>query len=125
MIPSSSKNTFTKKILGQSIPNYWDGMALIVVLAIIFLLGLAAKKMAGSFHLGQVIPISLDPLLLPYYALHTVMRMLIALAFSLIFTFIFGAWAAKSRQAERLIIPMIDILQSVPILGFLSITVIG
>ena len=51
--------------------------------------------------------------------------MFIALGFSLIFTFIFGTWAAKSRQAERIIIPMVDILQSVPVLGFLTITIMG
>ena len=51
--------------------------------------------------------------------------MLIALIFSLLFTFTFATWAAKSRRAARIIIPMIDILQSVPILGFLSIAIVG
>ena len=51
--------------------------------------------------------------------------MLIALCFSLLFTFTFATWAAKSRRAEQIIIPMIDVLQSVPILGFLSVTVAG
>jgi NitT/TauT family transport system permease protein len=51
--------------------------------------------------------------------------MFIALGFSLVITFIFGAWAAKSKRAESIIIPMVDILQSIPILGFLAITVTG
>ncbi len=51
--------------------------------------------------------------------------MAIALLFSLLFTFIFGTAAAKNKYAEQVIIPGIDILQSVPIYGFLSITITG
>jgi NitT/TauT family transport system permease protein len=51
--------------------------------------------------------------------------MLIAMVFSLGFTFIFGTWAAKSRHAERFLVPVIDILQSVPVLAFLSIAIVG
>jgi NitT/TauT family transport system permease protein len=72
-----------------------------------------------------VLPISLNPQNLPYYALETVLRMLIALVFSLLFTFTLGTFAAKNRHAERIIIPFIDIMQSVPVLGLLSITVVG
>ncbi|MBA3662420.1 MAG: ABC transporter permease subunit [Gammaproteobacteria bacterium] len=79
--------------------------------------------MATPYHIGQVIPISLDPHYLPFYAGRTVVRMLIALVFSLLFTFIFGTWAAKSHRAERLIVPMLDVLQSVPILGYLSLAI--
>ncbi len=106
-------------------PNYWDVIALILVIAIVILFGVGANTMLGHFHLGQPTHISTKPSQLPYYALLTVLRMIIALSFSLLFTFILGTWAAKSRQAERLIIPSIDILQSVPVLGFLSITVVG
>lgn len=107
------------------IPNYWDVMAIILVLAIIVLLGHGAVAMVGKFQVGQQIKISLDPIYLPYYALRTVIRMFIAMGFSLLFMFTFGTWAAKSRYAGRIIIPMIDILQSVPVLGFLTITVVG
>lgn len=107
------------------IPNYWDIVALVLVLSVIFLVGWGVKAMAGQYQLGQIIPISLNPIHLPYYALRTVLRMMIALGCSLLFTFIFGTWAAKSRHAERIIIPAIDVLQSVPVLGFLSITVVG
>jgi NitT/TauT family transport system permease protein len=107
------------------IPNYWDIVALLLVVALICGFGMAAKAMSGHYHLGQVLPISLKPSALPYYALCSVLRMFVALACSLLFTFVFGTWAAKSRQAERLIIPAIDVLQSVPVLGFLSITVVG
>ncbi len=122
----SPKNTYTKfEVSAWAIPNYWDVMAFVLVVSGIFLLGWGMKAMAGHFELGQAMPVSLNPTHLPYYALRSVLRMLIALVCSLAFTFVFGTWAAKSTQAERIIIPLIDILQSVPVLGFLSITVIG
>ena len=46
------------------------------------------------------------------------------MVFSLIFTFTYATWAAKSKRAERVLVPLLDILQSVPILGFISITVV-
>lgn len=104
-------------------PNYWDMIALCFVLAVISLFAWNAKQMATPYHLGEAIPITLKISWLPFYAARTVVRMLIAMLFSLLFTFVFGTWAAKSKRAERIIIPMIDILQSVPILGFLSVTV--
>jgi NitT/TauT family transport system permease protein len=67
--------------------------------------------------------IDLDYWNLPYYALRTTMRMFTALAASLVFTFTYATLAAKSRRAEMVLIPVLDILQSVPILGFLSFTV--
>jgi NitT/TauT family transport system permease protein len=68
-------------------------------------------------------PVSLDYWQLPYYAFRTVLRMFAALVASLIFTFTYATLAAKSRRAEMVMIPILDILQSVPILGFLSFTV--
>jgi NitT/TauT family transport system permease protein len=62
---------------------------------------------------------------LPEYALRTVLRMFMALVASLVFSLAYAALAAKSRQAEKVLIPTLDVLQSVPILGFLSITVTG
>jgi NitT/TauT family transport system permease protein len=95
------------------------------VLTVITFFAWTAKQMATPYALGEVIPISLSVSALPFYAGRTVVRMLIAMLFSLIFTFTFGTWAAKSKRAERIIIPTSDILQSVPILGFLSVTVAG
>lgn len=104
-------------------PNYWDLAALCLVLGIIVLLVWGAKQMATPYQLGEPLAISLDPHHLAYYSLRTVLRMLLALCCSLLFTFVFATWAAKSKHAERIIIPMIDILQSVPVLAFLSVTV--
>ena len=69
-------------------------------------------------------PVSLDPANLPGYALRTILRMMAAIVFSLVFTFLYGALAAKSRRAEMVLISVLDILQSVPILGFLTFTVV-
>ena len=77
----------------------------------------------GAPALTNESPISLDYWQLPYYALRTALRMFTALAFSLFFTFTYATLAAKSRRAEIILIPVLDILQSVPILGFLSFTV--
>ncbi len=105
-------------------PNLWDGVAFLIVVLLFATLAFGAMEMATPYHIGQQLPIHLDPKYLPYYALQTVMRMFIALFCSLVFTFVVGGLAAKNRHAERLIIPAIDILQSVPILGFLSITIV-
>lgn len=117
-----TERTYTKNEATKwPIPNYWDFVALILVLGVIVLFGWGARQMAMPYHVGQAIPMSLAPSHLPYYALRTVLRMFLALLLSLLFTFIFGTWAAKSRAAERIIIPIIDVLQSVPVLGFLAI----
>lgn len=121
---SNKPNTYNKhEVDSWPVPNYWDLVALVFVLAIIFLLGWGGTGMIGHYDLGQQIPISLSPTALPYYALRSVVRMLIAMCCSLLFTFTMATWAAKSRYAERIIIPMIDVAQSVPVLGFLSIAV--
>jgi NitT/TauT family transport system permease protein len=69
--------------------------------------------------------VSLDPRNLPYYAARSTLRMFVALLWSVLFTFAYGYGAAHSRRAERVLIPLLDILQSVPVLGFLTITITG
>src|ERR1700722_11706480 len=108
---------FTNKNRYKALPNQWDGMALVLVLGVIVLLAWGAKQMSVPYHIGQPIPISLNPSHLPEYALLTIIRMVIAMLFSLLFTFTIGTWAAKSKYAERFLIPLIDILQSVPVIG--------
>ena len=117
------RDTFMEAYRSRIYPNYWDMFALLIVFAVISLFAWNARQMATPYHLGEVMVVSLDTAMLPFYAARTVVRMLIAMVFSLLFTFIFGLWAAKSKRAARIIIPVIDILQSVPILGFLSVTV--
>lgn len=120
---ASFYNSFLNITRTKVLPNQWDVMALVLILGAIALLAWGAHQMSTPYQIGQPIPISLDPRHLPDYALLTIMRMLIALIFSLLFTFVVGAWAAKSKRAAQIIIPCIDILQSVPVLGFLSITI--
>ena len=81
--------------------------------------------MASPYELGKPLPISIAPENLPFYAMRTVLRMFIALAISVLFTMVVGTLAAKNRKAEQIIVPAIDILQSVPVLSFLAITVTG
>jgi len=107
------------------IPNYWDVIAMIVVFTLIVMVAWGTKQMVAPFHAGQAMAISLEPSHLPLYALRTVMRLFIALGCSLVFTFVVGAAAAKNKHAERIIIPIIDILQSAPVLSFLAITTVG
>ncbi len=102
---------------------------LAVMLGVFTLLGLVAHLGAGamvSFQPPDVSPtISLDPRNLPEYAGRSSLRMFIALGCSTVFSLIYGSIAAHNRRAERLLVPLLDILQSVPVLGFLSITVTG
>jgi len=106
-------------------PNYWDLVALPLVLGLIALLAWGGMAMGAHYRIGDALPISLDPWRLPEYALRTVLRMGAALIASLLFSLGYAALAAKNRAAEKILIPVLDILQSVPILGFLSITVTG
>ena len=106
-------------------PGLWDVVALPLVIGAIVLIGWAMKEMSVPYHAGDELPISLDPWMLPEYGLRSVLRMGIALCFSLVFSLAYAALAAKSPRAEKLMVPVLDILQSVPILGFLSITVTG
>lgn len=69
--------------------------------------------------------VSTDPAELPYYAARSLLRMFAALALSIVFTFVFATAAARLRRAEKVLLPLLDILQSVPILGFLSVTITG
>lgn len=105
--------------------NRWDVFLFILFLAVLFILGWSGKNMATPYALGDQLAISLDPTKLPLYASRTVLRLFIALIFSLLFTFIVGTLAAKNARAERVIVPALDILQSVPVLSFLAITVTG
>jgi len=98
-----------------------------VILGCLILIALIAHIGAGT-NVRFVPPdtgieIDLSPSALPYYAGCSTLRMFIALFFSFIFTLVYGYIAANSPRAEKVMIPLLDILQSVPVLGFLSITV--
>jgi NitT/TauT family transport system permease protein len=105
-------------------PNVWDVVALILVIGAMVLIVYGGKQTTVPLSELERTPVSLDPFHLPYYALRTTMRMLLAIVCSTVFTFAYAAIAAKSRRAELVMIPLLDILQSVPILGFLTFTVV-
>src|SRR6202048_3294022 len=102
----------------------WDVFAILLVLGLLVFLAQASRGVLAPLSELQRAPLSLAPARLPEYAARTTLRMLVALAFSLLFTFTYATLAAKSRRAELLLVPLLDILQSVPILGFISVTIV-
>jgi len=105
------------------VPGGWDLLAFVLVAAVFVYVAQAAHGLSGSLARLQATPISLAPSALVGYAARTALRMLIAMLASLLFTFTYATLAAKSRRAEVILVPLLDFLQSVPILGF-SITVV-
>lgn len=105
------------------LPNVWDLVAILILISIFFLLINISQVSTIHENLGNPASILLSPKYLPYYALRSTLRMTIALVISIIFSLFFGIIAARSKRSARIIIPLVDICQSVPILGFLSISV--
>jgi NitT/TauT family transport system permease protein len=105
-------------------PNLFDVFVFIIIAAAFVALGHGAREMNEPLARLDIAPVTLDPANLPEYALRTTLRMFAAIFVSLVFTFVVGTLAAKSRKAELVIIPALDILQSVPVLGFLTFTVV-
>ena len=99
----------------------------VVVGAGIFLLLYLVVRVGASAHTpiprGRATTISTAPSELPYYAARSLLRMFIALFFAYAFSLSYAYGAARSRRARRVLIPALDILQSVPVLGFLAVTV--
>src|SRR5215468_5893160 len=102
----------------------WDVLAVLLVLGFLIFFAEASRNLLQPMAELQRTPISLEPTHLPEYAARTTLRMLLALSLSLVFTFTYAALAAKSKRAEVLLVPLLDILQSVPILGFVSVTIV-
>jgi NitT/TauT family transport system permease protein len=102
-------------------PDIIVGAAL---LALLFgLLRLAPALNAPFLPKTAPSQVSTDPSDLPYYAVRSLVRMFAGLILSVLFTFVYATAAARSRRAAKVLIPVLDILQSVPVLGFLSVTV--
>lgn len=113
-----------------SVPSFpkvsWiDGVVAVFVFALLYAVVQLSSGMGVPFSVHDQPKIVLDWWLLPYYAGRSLLRMFIAYAFSLLFTFLYGRIAASHHLAEKIMVPLLDILQSVPVLGFLSITVTG
>nr|WP_018299072.1 ABC transporter permease subunit [Fangia hongkongensis] len=125
------KKSFYNIPATRLLPSRWDLFSLFFVLSMLFIVAWVCSNLGGSVDyrdihsVSQFEKLSMSLWDLPTYAADTTVRMFIALFCSFIFSFVVGAWAAKSKRAESVIIPIIDILQSIPILGFLAITVTG
>jgi NitT/TauT family transport system permease protein len=112
--------------LGQRdlLPNLYDLIVFIIIGAGFVALAHGAREMGAPLAQLDIAPVTLDLANLPEYALRTTLRMFAAIFASLAFTFVVATLAAKSRKAELVIVPALDILQSVPVLGFLTFTVV-
>jgi NitT/TauT family transport system permease protein len=97
------------------------GLGVLLLIYAVIRVGAGARV---PFHAGQsAASISSSPARLPYYAARSLLRMFVALFFSYVFSLGYAYIAARSRRARRILIPALDILQSVPVLGFLAVTV--
>lgn len=100
-----------------------DLLIALVLLAGITLLVMAASRWAAPQT--PTVTIELTPIMLPIYAGYSLLRMLLAYLLSLLFTFVYGHIAATRRRAESIMVPILDILQSIPILSFLPVVVLA
>jgi NitT/TauT family transport system permease protein len=107
----------------RALPNQYDLFAFALILAAFIAISQVSQSVTLPLTAPESTVVSLDYMHLPYYALRTTLRMFAAIAASLVFTFVYATLAAKSRRAALVLIPLLDVLQSVPILGFLSFTV--
>ncbi|MCL1900497.1 MAG: ABC transporter permease subunit [Promicromonosporaceae bacterium] len=100
-----------------------DLLVLVSVALIFYLIVLLSYRINAPIQdVASPSTLSTNPALLPYYAGRSLLRMFAALVASLVFTAGYATLAARSRRAEKILIPLLDILQSVPVLGFLSVT---
>ncbi|MFM0124488.1 ABC transporter permease subunit [Paraburkholderia sp. RL18-101-BIB-B] len=105
------------------LPNRWDFVAFPLIICVIAMAAIGFHETLAPMSTLKTQVISLDPANLPEYAMRTTLRMLAAMVASLTFTLVYGTLAAKSRRAGLVLVPILDILQSVPVLGYISFTV--
>ncbi len=110
--------------IGRRLPNAWDIAAVLCVFGVLVGVAHVARNTFAPLSAPEAVAVHLDPAYLPAYAVRTTLRMFAALLASVLFTLTFATAAAKSRRAGVVLIPILDILQSVPILGFLTFTVV-
>ena len=108
----------------RRLPNVFDLVAGLCIAGVLIYFGTVARGTLAPLDAPETQAIVLDPWALPNYAVRTTLRMFAALVCSLLFTFTYATFAAKSRRAGLILVPILDILQSVPILGFLTFTVV-
>lgn len=104
-------------------PLTWGDAAAIVLVSVLVYVGV--RLAFGAPMVVQGPTITLAPTALPWYALLSVGRMTAAYALSMLFTLVYGRVAAYNRRAEAVLIPLLDVLQSVPILSFLPVVLLS
>ena len=121
---SSKKNTLLAKSIGN--------LTLLIILGIfIFIIVFSWLKMNRPLHTLPseeflATPSKTDDFLSPsnlfYFSIRTMFRMIVGMAWSFLFSFVFGILAVKYKTARRVILPLVNFLESVPLLGFLTFT---
>ncbi|WEB45328.1 ABC transporter permease subunit [Streptomyces yunnanensis] len=125
VVPVAGEGGFPSRAVWRRPGLRWvDVLVAAALVALLYGLLRLAPGLNAPFLPGQApSSVSTDPSHLPYYAMRSLLRMFAALVASVLFTFVYATAAARLRRAERVLLPVLDILQSVPVLGFLSVTV--
>ncbi len=103
--------------------SFIDTVVLVAVLVLLYLVIRVGTGATASLNPSGLQHVSTSASQLPYDAARSLLRMFVALILSFVFTLVYGYAAARSRRAEKILVPILDVLQSVPVLGFLTITV--
>lgn len=123
-LPLSLRSPVTKPAQPHSASLLAEGMLVAALALLALFVFYSAGQMNQPLSVLDSAPVSLDLAHLPSYTLRTTLRMFAALFVSFVFSIVIATLASKSRRAAMVILPALDILQSVPVLGFLTFTVV-
>lgn len=115
----------TKDLRSQPRFGWRDAAVFVALFAVLYGVLHVIHGARAPFLPGRETVIDLSPTALPGYAFRSLVRMFLAFFASIVFTLVYGYTAAYNKRAEKVLVPLLDILQSVPVLGFLSVTVTG
>jgi len=101
----------------------WGDAVVLLLITALFYAGVRVAFNAPAEIQGPAIV--LKPQVLPWYALLSLGRMAAAYLLSLLFTLFYGRAAAYNLRAEKVLLPLLDVLQSVPILSFLPVVLLS
>lgn len=123
-LPLSLRSPVNKPAQPHAASLLAEGMLVAAIALLALFVFYSAGQMNQPLSVLDSAPVSLDLAHLPSYTLRTTLRMFAALFVSFVFSIVIATLAAKSRRAAMVILPALDILQSVPVLGFLTFTVV-
>ncbi|AZP15177.1 ABC transporter permease subunit [Streptomyces aquilus] len=124
--PPATRSSHSARFAGRlSLFSWVDVVVAAAVLVLLYLTLRVGEGTTVSFSTSRSAHVDTSVGQLPYDAARSLLRMFVALALSTVFTFVYAYTAAKSRRMERILIPALDILQSVPVLAFLTVAVTG